>query len=127
MIYTFLIIIHVIVSFLLILLVLVQSDKGSGLAGAFGGMGGVNTVFGGRGTASILTKATTWMAISFMTLCIFLNLFVARQSSDQVKSILQKRAENIEKVAPASALPQQFTDPSKSGQAPLQIPQQPQQ
>ena len=45
--------------------VLLQSGKSADLAGAFGGAGS-QTVFGPRGAATILSKATTICAILFM-------------------------------------------------------------
>jgi preprotein translocase subunit SecG len=66
---------HVIVSIGLILVVLLQSAKGEGLAGsAFGGGGGGlgGAVFGGRGAGSFLSKATTVLAILFMVNCVSL-------------------------------------------------------
>ena len=54
-----LITLHVFVSFGLIIAVLLQSSKGGGLAGTFGGSGVSGGVFGGRGAAPFLTKATT--------------------------------------------------------------------
>jgi len=61
---------HVIVCIALILVVLMQSAKGEGLAGgtAFGG-GVSNAVFGGRGAASFLSRSTTWLAIVFFLNC----------------------------------------------------------
>ena len=55
----------------LVLVVLLQSAKGEGLAGsAFGGGGGMaGAVFGGRGAASFLSRATTVLAIVFMFNC----------------------------------------------------------
>lgn len=58
-------IIHVIVSLFLMVVVLLQSGKAADLAGAFGGMGS-QTVFGPRGSATVLTRATTVSAIVFM-------------------------------------------------------------
>ena len=57
--------VHVIVCLILILVVLLQSGKAADLAGAFGGMGS-QTVFGPRGTATVLSKATTVAAALFM-------------------------------------------------------------
>src|SRR5258707_15183182 len=57
--------IHVIVCLFLIIVVLLQSGKAADLAGAFGGMGS-QTVFGPRGTATVLAKATTIAATLFM-------------------------------------------------------------
>jgi preprotein translocase subunit SecG len=58
-------ILHIIVSFFLIIVVLLQSGKAADLAGAFGGMGS-QTAFGPRGAATLLSKATTASAILFM-------------------------------------------------------------
>jgi preprotein translocase subunit SecG len=69
--FTAMIIFHTIVCVLLVIVVLMQSAKGEGLAGAFGGGGtGLSgAVFGGRGAASFLSKATTVLAIIFMLNC----------------------------------------------------------
>ncbi len=48
--------VHAVSCLFLILLVLIQKDRGGGLAGAFGG-GSLGTPFGIR-TATVLTKAT---------------------------------------------------------------------
>ena len=67
--FTIWVVFHVLVSVALILVVLMQSAKGEGLAGtAFsGGMSGA--VFGGRGAASFLSRATTVLAVIFMVNC----------------------------------------------------------
>lgn len=63
---------HVIICIALVLVVLLQSSKGEGLAGsAFGGGGSglSGAVFGGRGAAPFLSKATTILAVVFMLNC----------------------------------------------------------
>ncbi len=65
--------IHVIVSVFLIIVVLLQSGKAADLAGAFGGLGS-QTVFGPRGSATVLTRATTISAIVFMLTSLSLSL-----------------------------------------------------
>lgn len=62
---TLITIIHIIICFILILAVLLQSGKRADLAGAFGGAGS-QTVFGPRGAGTILSKVTTVCAILFM-------------------------------------------------------------
>ncbi|MGD8822971.1 MAG: preprotein translocase subunit SecG [Anaerolineales bacterium] len=68
--FTVWVIFHVLVCIALVIVVLMQSSKGEGLAGsAFGGGGVSGAVFGGRGAASFLSKATTVLAIVFMINC----------------------------------------------------------
>jgi preprotein translocase subunit SecG len=64
--YATLFVIHVLICLALIIVVLLQSSKGEGLAGAFGGGGLSGAVFGGRGAATFLSKATSVLAICFM-------------------------------------------------------------
>jgi preprotein translocase subunit SecG len=82
--FAFLIVIHVIISCGLMLVVLMQSSKGEGLAGAFGGGGLSGAVFGGRGAATFLSKATTVLAILFMVSCIVLTFVARGRSTSQV-------------------------------------------
>ncbi len=67
---TFLVIVHLVVSILLIVAVLLQSGKGSSMANVFGG-GGMETVFGAE-TPAIMNRITTVLAILFMINCILL-------------------------------------------------------
>jgi len=62
--YTFVLIIHLIVCAFLIFIVLIQSSKGAEMGAAFGGSN--QTLFGSRGAATVLTKLTTASAILFM-------------------------------------------------------------
>ena len=66
-------IIHVIVCLFLVVVVLLQSGKAADLAGAFGGMGS-QTVFGPRGSATVLSKATTIAAALFMVTSLTLSI-----------------------------------------------------
>ena len=56
--YILVLIVHIIVCLFLVIVVLLQSGKAADLAGAFGGMGS-QTAFGPRGSATLLSKATT--------------------------------------------------------------------
>lgn len=61
---TILIIVHVLVTIGLIGLVLVQQGKGADIGAAFGS-GASQTVFGSRGSASFLSRATAVLATLF--------------------------------------------------------------
>jgi len=65
---------HIVVCILLIAVVLLQKSKGDGLSGAFGGGGALTASFGNRGAATLLSKATTILAVLFMATSFFLAL-----------------------------------------------------
>lgn len=70
-------IVHVVVCLFLAIVVLLQSGKAADLAGAFGGMGS-QTVFGPRGSATVLSKATTIAAALFMVTSLTLSILSTR-------------------------------------------------
>ena len=72
-------IVHVIVCIFLIIVVLLQSGKAADLAGAFGGMGS-QTAFGPRGSATLLSKATTISAVLFMVTSLTLSILATRSA-----------------------------------------------
>ncbi len=76
-------IVHVLVSFFLILVVLAQTGKGQDLASAFGGTGS-QTAFGARGTATLLSKITAGAAILFMVTSLSLSYLKPVVSDDTV-------------------------------------------
>ncbi|MEI7703851.1 MAG: preprotein translocase subunit SecG [Deltaproteobacteria bacterium] len=76
---TFLIIVHVIVSAVLIIVILLQAGKGSGLGGAFGGSS--QAVFGGRGAQTFLGKVTSASAAVFMVTSLSLSYLSTRSGS----------------------------------------------
>jgi preprotein translocase subunit SecG len=80
---------HVLICVFLIIVVLLQSGKAADLAGAFGGMGS-QTVFGPRGTATVLSKATTIAAILFMITSLTLAI-ISDRSSPSTGSVLEHR------------------------------------
>jgi preprotein translocase subunit SecG len=106
--YILLWIVHVIVCLFLIIVVLLQSGKAADLAGAFGGMGS-QTAFGPRGSATLLSKATTISAILFMVTSLSLSI-VASRNAGLGTSVL----ESAPKSAPAKSVP----PPTIPGQQP---------
>ncbi|MBL7091842.1 MAG: preprotein translocase subunit SecG [Candidatus Omnitrophica bacterium] len=87
---------------ILITAILLQSGRGGGLAGMFGGGGAAQTIFGVR-TPKFLTRLTTAAAVVFLLTCISLTVL----SSKKVKSLMSgvKKAE-VETKVEESPLPQ---------------------
>lgn len=77
--YILFLLVHIIVCLFLVVVVLLQSGKAADLAGAFGGMGS-QTAFGPRGSATLLSKATTVSAVIFMITSMGLSILATRQA-----------------------------------------------
>jgi preprotein translocase subunit SecG len=78
---------HIIACLFLIGVVLLQQGKNQDLASAFGG-GGTQTAFGPRGSANVLSRATTILAGVFMITSLALSMLRPRSISilDQVQT-----------------------------------------
>ena len=100
--------IHILVCAFLIIVVLLQSGRGADVAAAFGGMGS-QTAFGPRGSATVLTRATTWSAILFMITSITLSVVASRRTSSG--SVLgnikptQTKSQPVQQPAPKPEAP----------------------
>jgi preprotein translocase subunit SecG len=94
-------IVHVLIASGLILLVLLQSGKGADIGAAFGG-GSSQTVFGGRGAATFLSKATTVMAVLFMVMSIALTLLASQRGGT---TVVPEERPKPASSAPAPAVP----------------------
>jgi preprotein translocase subunit SecG len=115
--------IHVIVCIFLIIVVLLQSGKAADLAGAFGGMGS-QTAFGPRGSATLLSKATTISAILFMVTSLALSVLATR-GAGLGTTVLESTPQKAAPVAPKSAAPVQINTtpaPAASAPVPVQLP-----
>ncbi len=108
---------YVLICFLLVVVVLLQSGKAADLAGAFGGAGS-QTAFGPRGAATFLSKATTWCAIMFMLTSIALGL--RPQAGGAGGSVLEKYSKPAptKQPAPPSPAPQSQAPPEQQPPAP---------
>jgi len=103
--YTLLMLLYVVVCIALIITVLLQSSKGEGLAGAFGGGGMSGAVFGGRGAASFLSRATTVLAVMFMLMAIVLSFMGPNPSEVAGGPAAVQKAGQPAQSAPATAVP----------------------
>ncbi|SRR5579883_1565889 len=116
-------IIHVIVCLFLVVVVLLQSGKAADLAGAFGGMGS-QTVFGPRGAATVLSRATTIAATVFMITSLSLSILATRAGKGGSSTILDKAAKPVPaQKAPASnpAAPAPGQQVPVGGNVPLEV------
>src|SRR5271166_847898 len=100
--YTLLLIVHVIVCLFLIVVILLQSGKAADLAGAFGGMGS-QTAFGPRGSATLLSKATTISTVVFMLTSISLSILATKGAGVSGTALERHGAKNAPVSAPGKA------------------------
>ncbi len=113
----FLTIIHVLVCFFLVVVVLLQSGKAADLAGAFGGMGS-QTAFGPRGSATILSKATTLAAALFMVTSLSLAILANRNAGSSLGNSVLDRQKKPVKTGPAIPGPSARQPAAPAGSTP---------
>ncbi len=90
--YAVAIIFHLLLSIVLCVVVLLQNSKGDGLAGAFGGGGAGQAVFGARGVTTILHKATIYLGAAFMISSVILVFLTMREGAPAARSSLSRQA-----------------------------------
>jgi preprotein translocase subunit SecG len=110
--------VHIIVCLFLIVVVLLQSGKAADLAGAFGGMGS-QTAFGPRGSATLLSKATTISAALFMLTSLSLSILATRSAgiSTTVLEGAPAKTSPVHTAPPPQPAPQQ-----QPGSQTIQVP-----
>jgi preprotein translocase subunit SecG len=115
---------HVLVCFVLIIVIMLQSGNAADLAGAFGGAGS-QTAFGPRGAATFLSRATTWCAVVFMMSSLALSLKRAPAGALATGSILEQTQQSAPAPAkPKTQLPVQKPAPPPTQPQPQQKPPQ---
>ncbi len=122
--YLFVVATHVLLSLLLILIIILQPGKGGDVGAAFGGGGGgsSSSLFGPRGPASLLARATTFVAVGFMGTSITLayyskaDLISNANVADELRRLEEKKRSQGEDEGAAleDAIPGEATlkDPS---------------
>jgi preprotein translocase subunit SecG len=108
---------HVIACLFLIAVVLLQQGKGQDLASAFGG-GGTQTAFGPRGSATVLSRATTILAGLFMVTSLALS--IVRPGPSGVLDTIPDAAASPSPAA--TAAPVTTTPAAPAAEAPAQAP-----
>ena len=116
---TLLVTLHVLVSFIMIGVILLQSGKGAEIGAAFGGSS--QTIFGSRGPGTFLSKMTVAAAVIFMLTSLSLSyLGVQRSVASKVIDFQKKESPVAEPAAaqPPSSGPAEPGQPPEATQAP---------
>lgn len=86
----FILFLFVSVCVVLTLIILLQDSKGEGLSSSAFGGAEMQSVLGGRGAATFLGKLTTWLAIAFMVISLFLMRFYGEGTGGALAPIEQE-------------------------------------
>lgn len=73
--YEILLVIHVLVALMLIGIILLQHGKGAQAGAAFGS-GASQTVFGSQGSGGFLSRSTSFLALIFFSISLFLAYYI---------------------------------------------------
>lgn len=88
-------VIHLILTISLVVLVLIQRSSGGGLGMGGSGQGGM---MAGRGSATLLTRITTYLAVGFFVTSLGLAVIAKQQTADS--SIFDVEDKAIEQTEP---------------------------
>lgn len=117
--YTVLVVVQVMVALGLVGLVLIQHGKGADAGAAFGS-GSSGTVFGARGAANFLSRATAWLAFVFFSVSLALAYLVGAGSGSP-KSVVDGLATEAPAItAPAPAIPEETAAPAATDAKPAE-------
>ena len=103
----FVVTLHVLLCLFLILIILLQPGKGGDVGAAFGG-GSSSSMFGPRGPANLLQRATTIVAVMFMGTSITLAYFSSQKMLSNANvddELLRLQQEQIERANQVEEVP----------------------
>ena len=117
---------HIVACLFLIGVVLLQQGKSQDLASAFGG-GGTQTAFGPRGSANVLSRATTVLAALFMVTSLALSMLRPHESSilDRVNGPSPAPGASAPAAAPIKTVPASAAPATTIPAAPAATPASP--
>lgn len=113
--YSVVVVVHILACVALIMIVLLQTGRGAEMGAAFGGAS--QTLFGGSGGTTFLSKLTTAAAVIFMLTCLGLSYI---SSGPQTKSVMDNvpvevpQGPAIPEAKPVQPLPEQPAAPEAS-------------
>ena len=106
-------IIHILASIGMILVVLLQTGRGSEIGAAFGS-GASQTLFGSSGTSGFMTKMTTGVVVVFMVTSLILAYFYSHRQYS-IPTTKTTQGEAAVPVAPVPVAPTAPTAPVQPG------------
>lgn len=92
--YSFILVVHIILAILIIALVLVQQGKGAEAGASFGG-GGAATVFGASGAGNFLTRLTAIFTALFFVTSLTLAVFAKNKRQMHIRLNQFKRRQQL--------------------------------
>ena len=104
--FTFLVLLFLLICLFMVLVILMQSSKGGGLASSFGGAGGGSSFLGARGTANFLQKATMFLGISYGVITLLIGVYVsasntAGQGQSEAEQLFEQQKQEMTLPMPA--------------------------
>ncbi len=105
--FTFLAVVHVVASVVMIIFILLQDPKGSGAMGMLGG--GSKSLFSTTGANHFLISITKWTAVIFA----FTSIYLATLSSQKGPSVLDELVETESAIQQKSTKKQKEDDSKK--------------
>ena len=121
--FTFLLVLLIIDSIVLVTAILLQAGKGNGLAATFGGVSSsADSLLGTRQAGNLLTKASWWGGGVFLALCFVLQLMSTHTSAP--RSVLEKglgtQPQNV--APPPTSAPAVPLEPAPGANPPATTP-----
>ncbi|CAD7776228.1 MAG TPA: preprotein translocase subunit SecG [Candidatus Desulfofervidus auxilii] len=112
--FTFMVILHVIICLALIFIILLQRGRGAEMGAAFGGAS--QTLFGPGGSLNLLNKVTTVLAILFFLTSISLTYMASHKKveTEIKKAPVTTTEKQIPQNTKQSPLPKGLTEKNKS-------------
>ena len=121
--FSFLLVVQILVSLSIITLVMLQQGKGADMGAAFGS-GSSGTVFGARGSGSFFSRATGILAAVFFINCLLIASPLIRestQSSNVIADQLEQQASEQQAAEQTEAVVEALEQQAESQGAPVEI------
>ena len=125
MFYVLVCLLYIVICVALIFFILIQSNKGMGLSGAFGAVGGSDSVFGSSGSLNVIIKITISLGVIFGLFSLALSIYPPPQANISIVGETSSGSPGL--PLPSTEVPAQTgggTEQSSQGTQPSGAPQQ---